>query len=166
MGMRNGIPLSTPTERRIRREARSATLRERAPALRRAGWTLTAIGHALGISLARAHQIVKKAERLSRDPHWYDALPARAQGLLHARGLVSLPEIEAARAVAQLSRRELMRMPNFGSVACAAIIAWLSRQGLELSEELPKPSAADALATADYSRAAGVPAPSCAMKKS
>jgi hypothetical protein len=52
------------TERRIRREARSATLRERALALRTAGWTYTAIGNALGFSSTRALQLVRKAERL------------------------------------------------------------------------------------------------------
>jgi hypothetical protein len=61
------IPIPAPAERRIRREARSATLRERALALRQAGWTLTAIGVALGLSVTRAYQIVKKAERLSRE---------------------------------------------------------------------------------------------------
>jgi hypothetical protein len=50
------------TERRIRREARSATLRERALALRMAGWTYPAIGRALGFSATRALQIVRKAQ--------------------------------------------------------------------------------------------------------
>jgi hypothetical protein len=63
--MRTQTPAVLPrTERRIRREARSATLRERALALRQAGWTLTAIGRALGVSTSRAFQIVRKAERL------------------------------------------------------------------------------------------------------
>jgi hypothetical protein len=45
------------TERRIRREARSETLRERALALRMAGWTYAAIGKALGFSATRALQL-------------------------------------------------------------------------------------------------------------
>jgi hypothetical protein len=57
------LPFS-PAERRIRREARSATLRERALALRQAGWTYAAIGQALGVSTTRALQMVRKAERL------------------------------------------------------------------------------------------------------
>jgi len=52
-------------------------------ALRRSGWTLASIGNALGVSTTRALQLVRKAERLSRNPHWYDALPARARTFLH-----------------------------------------------------------------------------------
>ena len=52
------------TERRIRREARSETLRERALALRMAGWTYAAIGQALGFSATRALQLVRKAQWL------------------------------------------------------------------------------------------------------
>jgi hypothetical protein len=58
------VPIPPPAERRIRREARSATLRERALALRQAGWTLAHIGAALGVSTSRALQMVRKAERL------------------------------------------------------------------------------------------------------
>jgi len=63
--MRTQTPAVLPrTERRIRREARSATLRERALALHQAGWTLAAIGQVLGVSTTRACQIVRKAKRL------------------------------------------------------------------------------------------------------
>jgi hypothetical protein len=58
------VPIPPAAERRIRREARSAALRERALALRQAGWTFTSIGIALGVSTTRALQIVRKAERL------------------------------------------------------------------------------------------------------
>jgi hypothetical protein len=58
------VPISPTAERRIRREARSATLRERALALRQAGWTFADIGCALGVSTTRALQMVRKAERL------------------------------------------------------------------------------------------------------
>ena len=58
------VPIPAPAERRIRREARSATLRERALALRQAGWTLANIGQALGVSTTRAFQMVRKGERL------------------------------------------------------------------------------------------------------
>jgi len=64
MGMQARIPIPLPAERRIRREARSATLRERALALRQVGWTLANIGQALGVSTTRAFQMVRKAERL------------------------------------------------------------------------------------------------------
>jgi len=40
------VPIPAAAERRIRRESRSATLRERALALRQAGWTYVAIGQA------------------------------------------------------------------------------------------------------------------------
>jgi hypothetical protein len=58
------VPIPPPAERRIRREARSATLRERALALRLAGWIYADIGIALGVSMTRALQMVRKAERL------------------------------------------------------------------------------------------------------
>jgi len=56
---------------------------------------------------------------------------------LYARGLTSLVEVEAARAVAQISRRELMRTPNFGHGACAAVIAWLASHGFKLQPRGP-----------------------------
>ena len=62
--MHGRIAIPSSAERRIRREARSATLRERALALRQAGWTLANIGQALGVSTTRAFQMVRKAERL------------------------------------------------------------------------------------------------------
>ena len=135
MGMLILIPPAA--ERRIRREARSETLRERALALRRGGWTFAVIGNALGVSPKRAGQIVRKAERRKRDPHWYDGLPVRVIYFLYGRGLTSVPEIEAAHAVARLSRRELMRTPNFGAGSCAAVVAWLARHGLKLQPESP-----------------------------
>jgi hypothetical protein len=65
--MLTGVPIPPPAERRIRREARSETLRERALALRQAGWTLARIGQALGVSTTRVYQMVRKAERLIAD---------------------------------------------------------------------------------------------------
>ena len=65
--MHGRIAIPAPAERRIRREARSQTLRERALALRQAGWTYAAIGQALGVSLTRAFQLARKAERLMRE---------------------------------------------------------------------------------------------------
>ena len=117
-------------ERRIRREARSETLRERALALREAGWTLQAIAVALGVSSTLAQQIVRKSERLVRYPHWYDPLPMRAQNYLRASGLAALSEVEAARAVARMSRREFLTIPNIGHGAFAAISTWLAGHGL------------------------------------
>ena len=76
-------------------------------------------------------------ERRKRDPHWYDGLPVRVIYFLYHLGLTSLPEIEAAHAVARLSRRELMHSPNFGAGACAAVIAWLARHGIKLQPESP-----------------------------
>jgi hypothetical protein len=130
--MLNRIPISTPAERRIRREARSAALRQQGLALRKDGATYVAIGAALGLSLERARQIVRKAERLANAPRWFDPLPMRAQTFLHNAGLTVLPEIDAAAAVARLTRRELMATPNFGRVACDALVAWLARHGLTL----------------------------------
>jgi hypothetical protein len=125
-----------PAERRIRREARSETLRERALALRQAGWTLQAIAVALGVSTTRVQQIVRKGERLVHNPHWYDSLPVRAQNYLRTNGLAGLSEIEAAHAVARISRREILATPNIGRGAASALTAWLSGHGLRLQPEI------------------------------
>ena len=55
-------PIPPSAERRLRREGRSAVLRDRALALRQAGWTYAAIGQALGVSTTRALQLVRRAE--------------------------------------------------------------------------------------------------------
>lgn len=133
MGMLSRNPIATPAERRIRREARSATLRELALALHQAGWTYAAIARALGVSRARVGQIVKKAKRLARDPKWYDVLPVRAQHFFWSQGWQQLDELAAARAVAQLSRREILRAPNIGNSTCGAVVGWLAGHGLKLS---------------------------------
>jgi hypothetical protein len=126
------IPPSTLAERRIRRQQRSAQLRTRALAMREAGATYAEIGAALGLSLERARQIVRRAKRLTNSPRWFDPLPMRAQTFLHNAGLSELPEPEAADAVAQLTRRELLATPNFGRVACDAVATWLARHRLAL----------------------------------
>lgn len=106
MGMQHRTLIATtPTERRIRREARSETLRERALALRQAGLTYAAIGGVLGVSLERARRIIKKAERLRDQPRWHDKLPTRAQTFLQNMDLAARSEIDAARAVALLRAR-------------------------------------------------------------
>jgi hypothetical protein len=130
--MLNRIPITTPTERRICREARSSAMRAQALALRQSGATYAVIGKALGLSVGRAQQIVRRAERLALAPRWYDSLPMRAQTFLHNAGLAELPESEAAAAVARLSRRELLASPNFGKDAAGAVTAWLARHGLAL----------------------------------
>jgi hypothetical protein len=117
-------------------------MRERVLALRQAGWTYAAIGEALGVSMTRAHQIARKAERLRRDPHWYDALPMRAQTFLHIIGVAALPETEAAVVVARLPKRKLLSAPNVGKDAAAALSAWLARHGLKLSPESEKGASA------------------------
>jgi hypothetical protein len=131
--MLDRIPIfPTPAERRIRREARSAALRAQALALRQDGASYAEIGQKLGVSLERARQIVRKAERLTNSPRLFDPLPMRAQTFLHNAGLTALPETEAANAVAQLSRREILSAPNIGKGATAAVAAWLARRGLTL----------------------------------
>jgi hypothetical protein len=60
--MQTRVPIPAGAERRIRREARSAARREIALKLRQGGKTLAAIGEALGVSLTRARQIIRKAE--------------------------------------------------------------------------------------------------------
>jgi hypothetical protein len=123
---------STPTERRRYREAQSAAQRQRALALRQAGATYAAIGRELGVTLERARQIVFKAERLALDPRWYDALPERAVHVLRAYELLDRPEFEVARALAQLSVRELMQRANFGRISLNALGDWLAGHGLKL----------------------------------
>src|SRR5262245_9603105 len=111
-------PKGTPAERRIAREAQSANQRARALALRQGGATFAEIGRQLGVSTERARRIVLKAES---PQHWHDKLPARVRLLLFNAGFDALPEIEAAIAVARLSRRELMAAPNFGRGALDAV---------------------------------------------
>jgi hypothetical protein len=119
------------------RESRSQPLRDaRALALRKAGWTFRRIGEALGVKTERARQLLRKAERLSLHPHWRDKLPTRVRNFLRTSGLAGLSEIEAARAVARMSRRELLTTPNIGRGAASAVIAWLSGHGLRLQPEI------------------------------
>jgi hypothetical protein len=112
----------TPAERRIRRD--------RALALRQDGETFAAIGAAFSVSPTRARQLVLRA----RCQHWGDGLPGRLRTLLHMMELDGLPEIEAAVAIARLTRRELLSRPNIGKRAAAAASVWLARYGLELRE--------------------------------
>jgi hypothetical protein len=133
------IPQTTPAERRQHREARSADQRAQALTLRHAGATYTAIGHALGVSMSRAAQIVHKGERLAEHPRWFDGLPARAISFLIRNNLAALREVEAAQAVARLSRRELMSNPNFGRGACDALCGWLAAHGLALAPPCASP---------------------------
>ena len=130
--MRHRLTATPPTERRLAREARSASMRAHALALRQGGATYAAIGGALGLLLERARCITLQAERLANAPRWYDSLPARALNFLRTHELDGLAEIDAASAVAQLSRRQLLAMPNFGASACAAVIVWLESHGLAL----------------------------------
>jgi hypothetical protein len=95
--------------------------------MRRSGATYRAIGTALGgLSLERARHIVSEAERRINSPHWADALPTRAVSFLRRAGFLHLTEAEAAAAVAQLSRSDLMGHRNVGRGAVAALTAWLA----------------------------------------
>ena len=114
------VPRLTPAERRIRRD--------RALALRQDGETFAAIGTALSVSPTRARQLVLRCQ------HWGDGLPGRLRTLLHMMELDGLPEIEAAVAIARLTRRELLSKPNIGKRAADAASAWLARHGLTLRE--------------------------------
>jgi Sigma-70, region 4 len=124
------------TQRRIDREVQSTAVRAQALVLRQSGATYAEIGAALGLSLERARQITRKAERLANSPRWYDGLPMRAQTFLRNAGLSELPEIEAATAIARFTRRELLAIPNFGKGAATAIVAWLAQHGLTLMKEI------------------------------
>jgi hypothetical protein len=78
----------------------------------------------------------------------------RAQTFLHNMNLTALPEIEAAIAVARLSRRELLAAPNLGRGAVDAIAAWLGDHGRKLQLELtlrPMKSGAPARGRPSYS---------------
>src|SRR5262249_50694101 len=135
-GRRHTIPMDTKqrrflsAQRRLRREERSAAVRDRASGLRQIGATYAVIAEELGVSFERARQLVRKAERLVLDPRWYDDLPARAQNFLHRADLSALPEAVAAAALARLSRRELLAVPNVGHGAADALGAWLAHHGL------------------------------------
>jgi len=71
--------IPAPAERRIRREARSATLRELAVGLRHRGRTLADIGLVLGVSPTRVLQILRKAKRLASENE--TGAPARERPL-------------------------------------------------------------------------------------
>src|SRR5262249_23104894 len=118
--MHSGIPSLTAAARRIRRG-------ELALALHQAGKTFAAIGLELGCSRARAQQIVAQAA----GAHWSAHLPGRVRTFLYHAGLAALPERDAARAVSQLSRHELLAAQNIGRAASAAVVVWLARHGLE-----------------------------------
>jgi len=60
------IAIPGPAERRIRRESHHAARREIALRLRQEGKTLAAVAAVLGVSVTRAFQIVRTAERLRR----------------------------------------------------------------------------------------------------
>jgi hypothetical protein len=119
-------------DRRISREARSIARRAQALALRRSGATYAAISAALGLSLEQARQVTRQAEKLADHPHWTDSLPQRAINLLRNLDLIELSEVEAVRAVAEFSRRELLAQSNFGQAALAAVDTWLAKHRLEL----------------------------------
>jgi predicted transcriptional regulator len=127
---------TAPATRRVAREARTAAKRAVALALRKGGATYVEIGVELGVCLERARRIVVNAERLTEQPRWFDALPTRAATFLRLRGLSELPEVEAALAVAKLTRREIKTEPNFGRGALAALEAWLASHGLALRNEI------------------------------
>src|SRR5262245_48575667 len=122
--MRSRVPSFTPAERRIR-EARALVLRQ-------AGATYVAIGRELGVSCGRARQITGQAEGLADAPRWVNPLPMRAQTFLYNLNLAELPELEAATAVARMSRRELLALPNIGRGAADALVAWLATHRLGL----------------------------------
>ena len=128
-------------QRRVRREEQAAAQRDRALALRQIGMTFAAIGAELGVRLERARQIVRKAEWHANNPRWYDDLPMRAQTFLRNTGLSTLPEAEAAAALARLSRRELMRAPNVGHAVADALGAWLAHHGLAFTASTTKSGA-------------------------
>jgi hypothetical protein len=136
--MRGHPDRTTPADRRRAREARSAEMRARAVALRQDGQTLARVGQTLGISTSRAAQIVAKAARLAEPPRWFDGLPGRALNVLVAHGLIDLPEGEAARAMAKLSRRDLTARANVGKGAIGALSQWLAGHGLAFVDDALK----------------------------
>ena len=119
------IRVPAPTiAQRIHRGEQALTLRQR-------GATYAEIGHEFGLSKTRVRQIALRAG----NRHWQDQLPGRVRTFLHNMNLTALPEIEAAIAVARLSRRELLAAPNIGRGAADAIAAWLAGHGLKLRPE-------------------------------
>ena len=125
------IRVPAPTiAQRIHRGEQVLTLRQR-------GATYAEIGHEFGLSKTRVRQIALRAG----NPHWQDQLPGRVRTFLHNMNLTALPEIEAAIAVARLSRRELMRAPNVGHAVADALGAWLAHHGLAFTAPTTKSGA-------------------------
>ena len=138
---------TTPAQRRIRRERLSAAKRGLALAMRSAGATQAQIAAALALSPARIAQILAKAEHLAARPHWHGQFPARALNFLIGRDLPERPEIEAAEALARLSRKEIQAEPNLGRGAVKAIEVWLAGHGLTLRDETPTGTNGDSVMT-------------------
>jgi hypothetical protein len=128
-------PLATSAARRRVREA--AFKRAYALSLRQHGATQAQIAAALALSSTRVGQILAKAEQLAARPRWHGQFPARALNFLIMRDLAGKPEIEAAQALARLTRKELKEAPGLGKDAIAALAAWLERLGLTLRGEIP-----------------------------
>ena len=125
------IRVPAPTiAQRIHRGEQVLTLRQR-------GATYAEIGHEFGLSKTRVRQIALRAG----NRHWQDQLPGRVRTFLHNMNLTALPEIEAAIAVARLSRRELMRAPNVGHAVADALGAWLAHHGLAFTAPTTKSGA-------------------------
>jgi predicted transcriptional regulator len=129
--------LATFADRRRARDALSAAKRGYALRLREHGATEAQIGLALGLSPQRVSQLLAKAERLAAQPSWHAQFPARALNFLKVSDLAEKPEIEAAEALARFSRRELVKQPNLGKGALAAIEAWLAGHDLTWRAEVP-----------------------------
>jgi hypothetical protein len=130
-------PLATSADRRRARESLSAGKRAYALSLRKHGATLVQIGTALALSPTRVGQLLAKAEHLAAQPRWHRQFPARALNFLIVRDLAGKPEIEAAEALARLTRKELKEAPGLGKDAIGALIAWLATHGMALREISP-----------------------------
>ena len=105
------------------------------------------IAAALALSPTRVGQLLAKAEHLAARPRWHGQFPARALNFLIVRDLAEKPEIEAAEALARLSRKEIQAEPNLGRGAVKAIEVWLAGHGLTLRDETPTGTNGDSVMT-------------------
>jgi hypothetical protein len=127
---------TTSVERRLAREQRSAAIRAVATRMRQHGATYAQIGAALGgLSVEAARRLVLIEEHRAGRPRWHSDLGVRAlNGLSNIGVNVNGPEVEAAKATAKFTRRQLLGRPNFGAGSVATVCAWLATHGLTLRE--------------------------------
>ena len=91
---------------------------------------MAAVARKVGLSSTQVSVICQQAARLEEQmqpQELSDELPVRAYNCLRNMGLA--PEEITPERVAELSPRDLLRLPNFGRVSLKEVRDWLERHG-------------------------------------